>query len=398
MFGFIVIAGNGMMYVVCAEVSDRVGFKIQSKREVCYMLLYCFACVFNVLLDLVMAYKMAYKQMVGLDLKTHTGQHLSEVDNFVGRFETYAMQKSLGQILLDYSFPSTFLIPFLVEPFVTIYVPYLIMSMIVRTNPAIVGSAAEAYLSSSPMDLSRYADVLLNLVLCVMMFFFPGGYLWTIMLGFIVSHIFIYIFDHYRVLRSIPACDFATRDVDWWAQQLLSIPCGLLLACAAFKANCNENAGHCWSDEPTIYWCCALFVGHIILHTLILLYVVPMFGIPTKPSEIPYRKCAEQHPCSWFAANPVHCLRSQYIYENDPPCDYFILGKDHMLRKNHDLHCFYVGKAPEKEVFDPSAIYSDVSGKLKDASVSFKHTLERRLSTRAMEESPDPSAASHSKV
>merc|ERR1719498_259659 len=120
---------------------------------------------------------MAYKQMVGLGMKTHAGTKLSEVDTFAEIFGTYAMQKSLGQILFDYSFPSTFLIPFLVEPIVVIIVPYQLMSMIIRSNPAIVGSSAEAYLASTPMDLSRYADVLLNLMLAVLMLFFPGGYL-----------------------------------------------------------------------------------------------------------------------------------------------------------------------------------------------------------------------------
>merc|ERR1719174_3246791 len=178
---------------------------------------------------------MAYKQMVGMGMKTHDGEPLGEVDTFAKIFGTYAMQKSLGQILLDYSFPSTFLIPFLAEPFVVIVAPYQIMSMIIRSNPSIIGSAAEAYLASTPMDLSRYADLLLNLMLAVMMFFFPGGYLFTIMAGLIFSHIVIYLYDHYRVLRSIPACDFATSHVDWYAQALLSLPCGLLLSCAAFK-------------------------------------------------------------------------------------------------------------------------------------------------------------------
>merc|ERR1719446_832485 len=95
-----------MMYFVSAEVADRIQFENTAKREVCYMLLYTFACVFNVLLDLVMAYKEVYLRMVGLGVKTYNGVPLSEVDSFVGRFDTYAMQKSLGQVLFDYSIPS----------------------------------------------------------------------------------------------------------------------------------------------------------------------------------------------------------------------------------------------------------------------------------------------------
>ena len=44
----------------------------------------------HVLLDLVMAYQMAYKQMVGLGVKTHSGTRLGDVNSFADRFYTYA--------------------------------------------------------------------------------------------------------------------------------------------------------------------------------------------------------------------------------------------------------------------------------------------------------------------
>jgi len=364
-FGFIVVAGNAVMYVVCAEVSDRVGFKTQGKREVCYMLLYCFACVFNVVLDLVMGYKTAYAQMVGVGVKTHNGEPLNEVDSLADRFDSYAMQKSLGQVLFSYSFPSTFLIPFLIEPLAVIVIPYQLMCLIVRTNPAILGSAAEAYLASTPMDLSRYADVLLNLMLAVLMFFFPGGYIVYIFAGLIVSHCVIYAYDHCRVLRSIPACDFSTMEVEWWAQWLLSIPCGLLLACAVFKANCQEDAAHCWEDTPVIQWCSLLFIGHIVLHTLVLVFLVPLFGVETKSGDAQYKACAREIPCSWFSANPVHCLRSKYIFEHNPPCDYYHLGKGHLLRENESLHLYYFAKTPRKEEFDTAMMFKSAASEIR---------------------------------
>jgi len=393
-FGLVVVAGNAMMYVVCAEVSDRVGFKTQSKREICYMMLYCFACVFNVLLDLVAAYTMAYKQMVGMGMKTHDGEPLGEVDTFAKIFGTYAMQKSLGQILLDYSFPSTFLIPFLAEPFVVIVAPYQIMSMIIRSNPSIIGSAAEAYLASTPMDLSRYADLLLNLMLAVLMLFFPGGYLLKIFCGLIIAHIWIYAYDHYRVISSIPACDFATNDVDWWAQWMLSIPCGLIIACAFFKVNCEREGIVCWEDQYVMYWCFGLFFAHILVHTLVLVFFVPLFSRKGKPNLEEYRKCSEQHPCSWFSANPVHCLRSSYIYEHKIPCDYFILGKDHLLRKNPELHCFYHAKTRKGEEFG-SSLFSSLRSELRDVAENAEEAIhnlrgkEHKSETSLSDKSPD---------
>jgi hypothetical protein len=366
MFGFVVVAGNAVMYVVCAEVSDRIGFKTRSEREVCYMLLYCFACVFNVLLDLGMSYQMAYKQMVGMGMRTHDGEHLSDVHSFSARFETYAMQKSLGGLLLDYAFPSTFLIPFLIEPFVVIYLPWKVMMLIVRTHPAIIAATAEAYLSSTPMDLSRYADVLLNLMLATLIFFFPGGYVLYIFVGLIVSHLFIYAYDRWRVLRSIPDCDFATFDVEWWAQWLLSIPCGMLLSCAVFKASC-KGTETCWNNKTEVVErCWLLFFAHIAVHTLVLLYVVPFLSGRSTAEEVKhgerYEACAKSLPSSFFSANPVHCLRSQYIFEHTPPFRYYIPGKDYMLEENTDIHAYYKAEKPDSENYEEMLRRSELMG------------------------------------
>lgn len=371
MFGLIVVGGNVAMYFVCATVSDGIGFKKLATREVCYMLLYCFACVFNVLLDIVMAYTQAYKQMVGLGVRTADGTKLGDLESFAGRFDTYAMQKSLGQILFDYAFPSTFLIPFLAEPFVVIVVPYQLMTWIVRSNKAIKGGAAEVYLASCPMDLSRYADVLLNLMLAVLMFFFPGGFVWPIFCGLVISHIWIYAYDHSRVLGSIPSCDFATMSVDWWAQWMLSIPLATLLACTIFKANCNKDAIHCLQDEPVVWWCAAAFFGHIILHSIVLVTIVPRFAEESQPSEQEYTKCAESIPASWFSSNPIHCLRSKYIYDHDTThgcsCDYYLLGKDHLLRKCEKLRLHFTAKAMKMEEFDTGKLMHEGLNKIKRA-------------------------------
>jgi len=382
-FGFLVVAGNALMYVICAEVSDRVGFKVQQHREMCYMVLYCFACMFNVLLDLTMAYQMAYSRQVGMGMKTHDGRSLSDVDHFVDRFGTYAMQKSLGRILFDYSFPSTFLIPFLVEPLVVIVIPYQIMMLIVRTHPAIIGAAADAYLASTPMDLSRYADVLLNVMLAVLMFFFPGGYIVGIFAALIISHIVIYSYDRYRVLNSIPACDHASGEVELCGQWFLCIPCGLLVSCAAFKANCVDDNpfGHCWGDFHLIRWCFCLFLGHVFLHTVILIWVVPLFGMrEAKPHEEPYKTCSELHPCSWFSTNPVHCLRSKYIYKasgkwKGPPCDFHIKGYDYLLRQNEEQHLYFYAEPPAVEDY---SVYASLEDSMK-AVGSLRDEIRERI-------------------
>merc|ERR1712176_658929 len=102
------------------------------------------------------------------------------------------MQRELGNLLFAYAVPSTFLIPFLIEPVATIYAPYKIMSFIVRSHPEIAQNDAEELLQSIPMDLSRYADIWLNIMLAVLVFYFPGGLVAGMFTMLAVSHIWIY--------------------------------------------------------------------------------------------------------------------------------------------------------------------------------------------------------------
>merc|ERR1719161_1755146 len=99
--------------------------------------------MFNVALDMVTTYFFAFKVMTGLDFRTYHGKRLEDVETFTEKFETYAMQRSLAENTYTYAFPSTFLIPFLIEPFPTILIPLRLGKLIVRTHPEIVGKNAE---------------------------------------------------------------------------------------------------------------------------------------------------------------------------------------------------------------------------------------------------------------
>ncbi|CAE7633844.1 DIMT1, partial [Symbiodinium pilosum] len=349
-FSMVVVAGNALMYLVCSEVADRTRFIYIDDREVCYMLLYCFACVFNVALDLITTYMVAYRVNVGLRMKTYDGTLLSNLQSFSDRFESYAMQRTLANNLYAYAFPATFLIPFLIEPIATIYAPYKIMVMIVRTQPHIKGFMAENLLGGLVFDLSRYADLMLDAMIAVLIFFFPGGFNIQMFLGMALSHVYIYAFDHYRVLRSIQCCNYTDKMVDWWSQWLMAIPCGCMLACFVFKANCQPGY-FCMEGDEMVTACSLAFFAHIFLHTLLLKFVVPKFGLTGDSDGADtntYKECSQRLACSWFTANPVYCLRSQYVYKHSPPCTYYLPGKEHLIEKNEEIG-LYFQDCPAKE-------------------------------------------------
>merc|ERR1719276_120360 len=112
--------------------------------------------------------------MKGLGFRTYHGTKLDDVTNPQEKFESYAMQRMLAENTFAYSFPSTFLIPFLLEPFITIYFPLKAGELLVRTHPMITGRTAEEWLMAFEMDMGRYADLLLNCLLGVIIFYFPG--------------------------------------------------------------------------------------------------------------------------------------------------------------------------------------------------------------------------------
>lgn len=335
-FSVIVVVGNASMYEICARVSDSVGFKYKETREACYMILYLVSVSLNIILDLVMTYQMSFAVMVHMGFRTHDGTPLSKLPYFVQRFEAYAIQRAMGQNLYEYAFPSTFLVPFVCEPLVTVYGLLRVGILLVRSHPEMSPMLATALLSANDFEFGRYADSLLNISLAVMMFFFPGGYTHWIFLMLAVCQAYIYLLDHWRILRVVPAATFASMQVDWWCQAMLAPSCGLLAACLVFKGNC-QGVGYCMEAQHLILTCVAAVVLHTVVHVLLLLFLVPRLAssreqevtAALRPSR--FEDVAAEEPCTWFSANPVHCLRSKYIHGHSPPCSFFVPGQEQMV-------------------------------------------------------------------
>merc|ERR1719378_806022 len=229
----------------------------------------------NVFLDMGVTYYTALKIMIGLDFRTYDGRRLADIDVFTEQFETYAMQRSLGGNTYAYAWPSTFFLCFVLEPFVTILFPYWIGRVVIRTHREVQGACAEAYLMAFEFDLGRYADILLNVFLGILIFYFPGGYIWTLFFFMCFSHCFIYCFDHWRVINVIPYIKIVSMEVDWWAQVTMAFNCAIIIACMVFKANCETYVNYCLTDLPLVGICTIAGVAHFIVHVALLVFLVP---------------------------------------------------------------------------------------------------------------------------
>jgi hypothetical protein len=56
---------------------------------------------------------------------------------------------------------------------------------------------------------------------------------------------------------------------------------------------------------------------------------------------MPYADCAKNAAINWFTANPVHCLRSKYIFKHDPPAIAAIYGKEHLVKANPQIGVYF---------------------------------------------------------
>lgn len=301
---------------------------------------------------------MAREILEGLNFRTYYGVKLSDVPTFTQQFETYAMQRILAENTKAYCFPATFLIPFIIEPFITVYFPLKVGMWMVRTHPEWVGRDAEMWMVAFPFDMGRYGDLLLNMLLGILIFYFPGGYTLILFFGMGFSHVYIYLFDHLKVLKTIPACVYATMEVDWYAQWMLAPITATILSCLCFKANC-QMYGYCITGMALIEACTACWFAHFLLHWFLLQKVVPMFRKTDHddPNEhMTWKDMSSAKPCSWFNANPVHCLRSKFVALHKPPATFFYLGKENLMEVNPKIHCYFEDDHFESEDYTKSGL------------------------------------------
>jgi len=311
--------------------------------------------MFNVCLDMVVTFLIAWEIMKGLGFRTYHGDKLEEVDHPTAQVETYAMQRMLAENTFAYSFPATFLIPFLIEPFITIYFPLKAGEFLVRTHPMITGRTTEEWIMAFEMDMGRYADLLLNCLLGIIIFYFPGGYTYSLFYAMVFSHMVIYSFDHWRVISTIPSCCYASMDVDWWAQWMFAPCTASILSCMVMKANC-QGYGYCIKEYALMEACVSAWLFHVVIHTLALKFIVPMLGRKGDESDDPnagkvFKDVAEEKACSWFTSNPVHCLRSKFIAEDSPHCNFWVSGKEHLQEVNEKINCHFQDDEAEAEDF-----------------------------------------------
>jgi len=357
----VVVAQIGLF--VCANVlAHHAGFRYEDNHQCAYIVLYNSALIVNLILDIGLTCILSYHQMVGRGVRTADGSLLGDLPSVQMIFESYPMQKSIGNQLFRYCWPATFFLPFSGEPPGMIWLPWHIGRLMIRSHPHLRGAKAEKSLRLGVMEQGRYADLMFNAILVCCIPFIAPAYMLLTFGAMIFSHIYIYLFDHVRTLRSCTRYHFSSNVCNLQGQKIFAIPCGLLAAGLVFKWNQMKSDPKKLGGGPlqgAALWqaLAGAFFGHIIFHLVLLEFVVPMFhDVEKHPEEKPYSECAKIFPASWFSTNPVHCLRSKYIYEHEPPQTFYVIGKEHLAQKNEAIGAHFQEEAAEVEDYTQASI------------------------------------------
>ncbi|OLP84550.1 hypothetical protein AK812_SmicGene34558 [Symbiodinium microadriaticum] len=332
------------------ELVGKCHYEDQKHRV--YIIFYNAALILNLVMDIALQGYLSYLQMVGVGARVADGRLLGSLQSFQEIFESFPMQKSVGKLLFKYCWPCTFLVPFAVEPFLAQLGPYQVGSMLIRSNARVRGENAERALELSEMEQGRYADIIFNLILVACIPFIAPAYMaWTYG-TFMVSHLYIYWYDHWKTLRWARKFYFSSDEVHWFGQQLLCLPLGVLAASAVFKINqwsggVTGGLGSGVLKGATLWGAmAAAFTLHVTVHLALLTFVVkPMRSDPDKaPNEMPFSKVAEEEAATHLSTNPIQCLRSKYILGDSPPLSPFVLGKEKVMKANPKLGAFFDGE------------------------------------------------------
>merc|ERR1712137_905669 len=336
-----VVLGNQLMYFLCSQIADWVGFRDHGQREAHYIRLYTTAVTVNILVDIVIVAITSYLSMLARGVADGDGTKLADLTDVYAIFNFYPMQITLSNTLYSYSFPSTFLVPFVMEAFMVGLVFHSIMFQIVGRHK-VPRSEAENCLNPFPMDLSRYADLVVNVILVTLSLVLSTGLILQTLIGFMIGSAFIYFYDHWRVLRNVQSFYFSSGSMDKVAMKVMIIPCALLLVSSLFQA---ERLGYLNISCRT---CLLLGVGHFFIHERVLSTCIKIWRVREDYVEnsTPYETCARRQPSNWFNTNPVHCLRSKHLHGDFPACVYCVKGKEFLLQKNEQIGLFFEAENP----------------------------------------------------
>lgn len=341
-FTVLVSVGQAILFTLCSEIAADAGFTNQDGIMTAYVVMYAVASFITIGLDVVVTGFLYYDALKISNVHTADGRLMSELSNFQEILESFPMQRQMGDMLWGYNWTGCFLLGFIIEPILLILVMGHVARHLVRTHPELQGRKAEWQMQDFlPMDLGRYADIVINAILSSLCLLFAPGFTYYQFGAVACSHVYIYLYEHTRVLRATPAFCYSSISTDRVAQALMSIPCAIMLCAFRYKLQFVYNPS---ANDPTLWFQMGfLFVFQVTVQSVLALKVIPAACQRTghEMAKCTYQEVARESPDTWFTTNPIHCLRSKHIFKHSPFCRYHFIGKEHLQMANPKACAFF---------------------------------------------------------
>merc|ERR1719327_283701 len=340
--GFLVTLGNNLVYAAAAYIAEKSRFCNFDSQEEFNTVLYTIAIFINSIIDL---YIYVYAVSQG---------YLEDAMHGVGGSAMASnpnMQEIMYNTLFAYLVPGCLVGPFVAEILIYVFPLYLGRFM-VRSTPKNEMNRLDAESMVVPpyFDMTRYGDLINNILLVIICFFLTNVNLWKVFIWLLIGNVFIYLWDRYRVLRFTMKTEYSTDGMEHTAQYLTILPCAMLAGAFAFKLYggqamvAKRERSEFLAFNAVWMTVIGAMVGHSILHYLFLKFVFPYIMphiVESEEKTTTYKTMCEKFSSSWFNANPVHCLRSRHILKQEPPFIFHVLGKEYLQVKNEKIHQYY---------------------------------------------------------
>eukprot|EP00927_Polykrikos_kofoidii_P021951 TRINITY_DN20640_c0_g1_i1.p1 TRINITY_DN20640_c0_g1~~TRINITY_DN20640_c0_g1_i1.p1 ORF type:complete len:1093 (-),score=115.13 TRINITY_DN20640_c0_g1_i1:145-3423(-) len=342
--GVMITVQNRTIHSAGIRISAWIGYCRKSQEDRYCFFIYSFFLFANFLVDMFLVGYENYSAMLSTNTRLDDGKLIKDLPDLESIMLSYPMSRELGRAIFEFNVFGSFIGPVIFEVFF-LELPYYIAYILLGTDRFSI-EEAEARLRPPSFTLTRYYDVVLNLLQLAIAFFCASGWWLYNCVGLLAGCVCMYGFDHYRVLRHSVHFDIPHDTTDEIAHRLVSLPCGLIAASCIYLLSRNGVISDLQYFPPLLLMTIVL-VSHVVLHLLLLQQWKPKqkdySEERARHDAKTYAEAAARTPYNWFNSNPVQCLRSKYIYMHSPPCSFHQLGKEYILERNPNIGLYYDG-------------------------------------------------------
>merc|ERR1719235_2087287 len=251
--GVLIALGNLMVNLAVEGAVDLVQLRYKPLRDVCVLNMCIFFLLLNTICDVAMTVVLA--QGINLD------DAFSKPVGPQAGYSRVLARELLALIMLGY-----LIVPYLVEPIFTIFVPKYLGTIVARADERVKPPLATAWLHCVPIELSwRYADIVNNLSLCWILLFMSSPRGWEACMYYLCFLCLISFVDRCVLLR-IARSWHTSRSLHKAFCFLLILPTGILGLAAVFWI---RNSWHgLYQYDPTYVYIAAGLIHMLVFIAL----------------------------------------------------------------------------------------------------------------------------------